>query len=87
MWFETDFERIALSSDIHLELHTEVLPWKKCLMEVQGLGTILHVRVSMKALGIRVNFTVMLGGLGMPGSVCRRENSHYFNAHLKEILN
>ena len=31
MWFETDFERIALSSDTHLELHTEVLPWKKML--------------------------------------------------------
>lgn len=87
MWFETDFERTAFSNDIHLELHIEVLTWKKCLMEVQGLGTILHIRVAVKVLGIGVDFTLILGGLAMPEYVCKGENSHYFNAYLKETLN
>lgn len=86
-WFETDFERTAFSNDIHLELHIEVLTWKKCLMEVQGLGTILHIRGAVKVLGIGVDFTLILGGLVVPACVWKRENSHYFNAHLKEILN
>jgi len=55
-------------------------------MEVQGLVTILCVRLSMKTLGIGFYFTLMVGGLAEPGSVCRRESSHYFNVHLKEIL-
>lgn len=87
MWFETDFERTALSSDINLELHTEAVPWKKGLMEVRGFGTVLHVTISIKVAGIGVNFTLMLESSAMPGSVCRRENNNYLNAHLKEILN
>lgn len=81
-----DFERIALSSAISLELHTEVVPWKKCLMEVRSFGTVLHVTISIKVTGIGVNFTLMLESSAMPGSVCRRQNNNYFNAHLKEIL-
>lgn len=38
MWFETGFERTALSSNTLLELRAQVPPWKKCLMEVQSLG-------------------------------------------------
>lgn len=38
MWFDKDFERIALNRDIPLKLETEVLPWKYCLIEVQDLA-------------------------------------------------